>query len=150
MDTKLHERVALGKDYREQYDFELYGEVVPLQLKPLPDETFLPIIAQLRANLSNDFEDADAEALDEAIEEAEGAAEGEIPVEELDEDFVEWMQVAGAKGLVGVYNDDGNVDGVSDDDALELIEDMTGGHSLELGAEVLNLSGNVRDAEKFR
>lgn len=151
--SKLQEMVIRGKDYREDYEFEMFGEEVTGVIRPLPDKEFLPLAAFLADHFDMDADDLNEdEVVDEAIDEIEEAREdgGDIDVSKLDEEFVATMQSAAILGLEGGYDDAGNYVEYSEADVEEIVTNMIGGYSVELGGEVLDLSGNVRDADRFR
>jgi hypothetical protein len=149
----LKEMAIRGSDYREDYEFELYGEDVVAIIRPLVDDEFLPIAAFLKSRL--DEEDLDTEeAVDEAVEQVEEAAEetegDDIDVSMLDEEFVAAMQEAARLGLYGDYDEDGEEREYTNEEREQIVGSLMGGYSVELGARVLEISGSVRDAEKFR
>lgn len=153
--SKLHEMVVRGSNYREDAEVEVFGEDVDVQLRTLVDDEFFPIITLLAEQLGIDDLDEE-EAVTEAIDEAEDfAGSDDIEVSDLDEEFVEGMQAAAIMGLSGAYDEDGELyefpegEEGREEKAL-LVENMTGGSSVELGGRVLDVSGDVRDAEKFR
>lgn len=146
--------VVRGSEYREEYEFELYGEDVTAVLRPLVDDEFLPIAAFLSEHFDLD-EDVEAESsVEEAMEEVEDAREEEgepIDISKLDEEFVQVMQEAAVMGLAGTVEEDGTEVALeSEDERRAIVEAMMGGYSVEIGGEVLSISGDVRDAEKFR
>ncbi|ELY47302.1 hypothetical protein C495_03552 [Natronorubrum sulfidifaciens JCM 14089] len=137
--------VVRGKDYRETLDFEILGETVDVVLRPLVDAEFLPITAMMQELLDIDEEEA-VEQIREAKEDAE-AEDGDgapIDISQFDEDFVVLMQKAAKLGI------DGEAMGYTQDEVDFMVENMVGGYSVELGGEVLDLSGDIRDAERFR
>lgn len=151
--STLQEMVTLGKEYREDYDIEMFGETVTGVLRPLPDKEFLPLAAFLADHFDVDPEELDEEELTEmAKEEVEEARDetGDVDISKMDEQFVATLQQAAILGLEGGYDEDGNYVDYSDEEVEEIVTDMIGGYSVEIGGEVLDLSGNVRDADKFR
>lgn len=143
-----------GTDFRDDYEYELYGEEVVAVLRPLPDDEFLPLAAALAAHFDVDDEDLEpSEMTDEANERIEEASDEEgdgVDVSKMDSEFVDVMQSAAKLGLVGERGADGNVYEYSAEERDEVVESMMGGYSVEIGGEVLDLCGDVRDAEKFR
>lgn len=144
----MYEMAVKGSDFRFDYDYDMYGTEVTAVLRPLPDLKFLPIAASLHDHLDMDDEVGDAEAVDEAvdqIEEAkEEAEEGEpIDISKMDKEFVELMQQAAKMALCAEEME-------GPDDAEEYIEPLLGGYSVEIGGKALEISGDVRDATKFR
>lgn len=139
-DSKLYEMVVRGKNYRETYELDMFGETVEVILRPLPDKIFLPIVGQLESKFDMDEE----EALD-AIEESKESGEDDyVNAADFDDEFVELMQKAAIAGIVGEDMDH------TDDEVAWMVENMVGGFSVELGGAVLELSGDIIDAEKFR
>jgi hypothetical protein len=151
--TELKEMAIRGSDYRDEYEFEMHGEPVKVVIRPLVDNEFLPILGSIAEKLDIDEEKVkNAEAVDEVVEEVEDA-EGEdgIEMEEFDAEIVDMLQKAAVLGVVGSYDGDGDVVEYDREEKEEIIYDMMiGGYSVELGSRILELSGDVRDAEKFR
>lgn len=150
--STLQDLVIRGTKYREDYEFELYGEETTAIIRPLADEHFLPIAAGLADIMDMDVEDQEErdEAVSEAIDEVDESEEGDIDISKLDEDFVELLQSAAILGLTGGYDEDGNEIEYDEEEKRDIIEGMMGAYSVEIGGRVLELSGDVRDAEKFR
>lgn len=145
--SQLEQRLVLGEEYREDFDFDLYGEEVTVHLKPLPDKFFLPIVGSLAEELDVEGEDIEeGEVADEAIEEAEG----EIDMADLSEGFVNQMQKAAILGVEGAYDEEDELVEYDKEEVADLVEKMIGGTSVEVGGRVLELTGSLRDAEKFR
>lgn len=144
--------VVRGTEYKEDYDFEGYGgEEVTAVLQPLVDNEFLPIAAFLASHLEMEDEIDKDEAVSEAIDKVEEAEEdGTVDVTKLDEEFVAIMQEAAKKGLCGGYDPSGSLVEYTDEEVDEVVENMMGAYSVEIGGRVLEISGDVRDAEKFR
>jgi len=142
--STLYEMVVRGDDYREEYEFEMFGEETLAVLRPLKDGEFLPIAGALQAKFDIDEE--------EAVEEIEDAKEedGGVDVSDMDEEFVELVQKAAKRGIVGDEMEGPDGKGLAQEQVDELVSSMIGGYSVELGGKVLETSGNVRDAEKFR
>lgn len=149
--SKLHEMVIRGTEYKEDIEVELYGEEVPVVIQPLVDNEYLPLAAFLASHLGLEGEDAD-EAVSESIDKLDEAREDvdeNIDLEKLDEEFVTVMQKAAKDGIVGSYRDGEFVEHTEDEIDF-IIDNIMGGASVELGGRVLEISGDVRDAEKFR
>ena len=143
----LHEMCIRGDKYREDYEFEMFGRDVTAALGPLKDQKFLPIAGFLKEHLGMD-EDEAVEMVEEAKEEAE---DGEsIDITKMDTEFVIAMQKAAIHGLRGSYTEEGEYVSISEEEARSMVESMVGGYSVELGGRVLEISGDVRDATKFR
>ena len=138
-----------GKNYREEHTFEMFGEEVTALLAPLPDKQFLPIAGFLKEHIGVSDEEA-VELVEEAKAEAEEAGEKTVDISKMDEPFVAAMQRAAVCGLKGSYDPEGNVVDHTEEEAEQMVDMMVGGYSVELGGKVLELSGDVRDATKFR
>lgn len=150
-ETKLHEMVSLGKEYREDMELEVFGGTVTIEHRPLPDKEFLPLMSDMAEAIDLDVTDSE-EALDEAFEEVDEARdeEGNIDIRELNDEFIEITHDAAALGITASYDENGQRVEIGEEEAHELLEDMVGGISVEIGMQVLDKSGNVRDAELFR
>lgn len=151
--SKLHEMVVRGTNFKEDFEFELYGEEITVILQPLVDDEFLPIAAYLATEMDFDEQIEADEAVSESIdkiEDAKGEDEETIDISELDEDFVAVMQEAAKYGIWGGYDEDGEPVEHDEEEVDYIVENMMGGASVELGGRVLEISGDVRDAEKFR
>lgn len=153
MTGRAREMAKRGRKYREDYEFELYGEPVKLSLRPLVDDEFLPLAAFLAEHFDIDDEEIRGEdVVDEARDEIDDARDdaGDIDVSQLDEEFVEVMQSAAVLGVMADYDEDGEkVAFESNEETRDFIESLMGGYSIELGGEVLDLSGNIREAKNL-
>jgi hypothetical protein len=147
-ESKLYEMCVRGHEYREDYEFEMLGESVTASLAPLKDEKFLPIAAFLKEHLDMDEEEA-VEAIEDAKTEADEAGEDTIDISQMDKAFVAAIQRAAVGGLKGSYSEDGDLIDHTEDEAEHMVGMMVGGYSVELGGKALELSGDVRDVEKF-
>lgn len=153
--VELKEMAVRGEDFRDHYEFEMYGEPVVAVLKPLVDEEYLPLAGALADHLDVDEEEIDKEELTkEAKEEVEEARteDGSIDMAQLDDEFVAIMQKAAVWGLQGslVGEDEEFVEYEDEEERASIIGKMMGGYSVEIGSEVLEMSGDVRDATRFR
>ena len=139
-DSKLYEMVVRGKNYRETFSLEMFGEEVEVIIRPLMDKEFLPITAKLQEKFDLDEEEAIKE-IEDAKEEGE---DDFVDASAFDDEFVELM---GRAASLGICAEDM---GHTDEEVEWMIENMVGGYSLEIGGAVLELSGNIIEAEKFR
>ena len=144
-----------GTEYTEDYEFEMFGEDVTAVLSPLPDQRFLPIAAFLQVHLGlEDKDEAIAESIDK-VEEAKGEAEeiGEesLDISKMDTEFVVTLQRAAKFAIKGSYDPEtGEFVEHTPEMNETMLEGMVGGYSVELGGKALEVSGDVRDATKFR
>jgi len=144
--SNLMEMCIRGRDYREDYDFEMFGEEIAVQLGALPDENFLPVAGFLKQHLGMDEE----EAIEQVEDAKEEVSDGSIDITKMDAEFVVAMQKAAIHGIRGSYDDEGNVIEHDEEEARQMVEMMVGGYSVEIGGKVLEISGDVRDATSFR
>lgn len=145
--SKLRELAVRGKDYREPFEVEYYGEAATFDLRPLVDIEFLPIAAFLEDKL-----DLDAEEAQEMVEE-ERDEEGNVDASNFDMEFVEIMQSAAIQGLTGSTKDE--ADDVAEwqeqkEEIAAQVESLQGGKSLEIAERVLDISSDAESAKSFR
>lgn len=151
----LHEMAALGTEYRERVEMDLYGEEVVVYLKPMDDEKFLPMLSWFAEHFDYDDEEMEEYAAGDAIDEVEDVEDvDEINVEEMDGEFVQKMREAAAYGLAGTEDHEGNYVNLEGEENKEerimLIKSLIGGQSVKLGSLALKVTGDARDADKFR
>lgn len=134
-----------GTEYRKDETIELYGEEVDIVLKPLDDDKFLPLMAEMAEALGVEQESLTEGPQDE-IEQELG---DEIDVSQLNEEFIGVMQKAAVSGLHGQYVEEDEVEVLDTETKAELVSSLKGGASMEMGLLVMDVSGNLEDAEKF-
>lgn len=139
--SKLRELAVRGKDYREDYEVEYYGETATFALRPLVDVEFLPIAAFLEDKLGLDAEDAQ-----EMVEEEREENDGTIDPSNFDKEFVEIMQSAAIQGLTS----DPDASDEEREEVREQVETLQGGKSLEIAERVLDISSDADSAKSFR
>jgi hypothetical protein len=139
--AKLRELAVRGKDYREDYEVEYYGESATFALRPLVDIEFLPIAAFLEDKLGLDAEEAQ-----ELVEEEREENEGNVDPSNFDREFVEIMQKAAIQGLTSGPDCDES----EREEVREQVESLQGGKSLEIGERVLDISSDAESAKSFR
>jgi len=91
--SRLKEMAIRGKEYREQNEYDYFGETLTLELGAISDQKLIPITGKLQAKFGMDLEDASEE-----IEESRDDA-GDIDPAKLDEDFVQLMALAAYEGI---------------------------------------------------
>lgn len=135
----LRSMVLKGKNYREDYELEYFGETIPMKLRPLNDTEFVDFMERIDEAVDEDeYEDvvADMDELDE----------DELPDEgDFSKEFVNIMRDAAAIGI-----DPESIEEETQEDVRELVEGMIGGASIEIGSEVMEITSNLQDAERFR
>jgi len=139
--SRLREMAVKGHQYRAEMDFSYYDMEGTLYLRPLTDEEFLPIAAFLEDRL-----DLDPEEAQEKLEEGK-ADDDSIDPSQFDEDFVDIMQEAAAKGIDSTQ---GIAEGEDDEGVKEIVSMLQGGKSLEIAERVLEISSDAEKAEAFR
>ena len=141
--SKLMQMVVRGKNYRETESIDMFGETVEVVIRPLVDAEFLPISARLQQKFDMDENDA-VDAIEEAKEQSEDDEDEYLDISQFDEEFVELMKKAAKLGICG--DDMGH----TQEEVDYMVDNMVGGFSVEIGGMVLETSGDIRDAEKFR
>lgn len=139
--AKLRELAVRGKDYREDYEVEYYGESATFALRPLVDIEFLPIAAFLEDKLGLDAEEAQ-----EMVEEEREDNEGNVDPSNFDREFVEIMQKAAIQGLTSGPD----CDEPEREEVRTQVESLQGGKSLEIAERVLDVSSDAESAKSFR
>lgn len=149
--SRLTEMAVRGKEYRETNTYEYFGEEMELAIGPLEDKVLIPVMGTLQAN----FGIEDIEEAQEEIEESR-SEDGDIDPSKLDAEFVALM---GRVGVEGVDTEEGDAEG-ADEAELERVfgihadeEEnigLRGGMTVEIAQDVLGLSSDEEDAEKFR
>lgn len=146
--SKLRELAVRGKNYREEFEVEYYGESATFDLRPLVDIEFLPIAAFLEDKLGLDAEEAQ-----EMVEEEREQNDGNIDPSNFDREFVEIMQSAAIQGLTGSTKDEASDEAewkAQKEEITAQVESLQGGKSLELAERVLDISSDAESAKSFR
>lgn len=137
-DSKLRSMILKGKNYREDYELEYFGETTDIELRPLKDTEFVEIVERI-----DDV--VDEEEFEDNMEDIDDLDEEEMPDEaDFDKDFVEVMRDAAKLGI------DNESAGLTQEELDELVDELIGGVSIDIGAEVLDITSNLQDADRFR
>lgn len=131
--SKLREMVIRGKNFREEYELEYFGETITLEIRPLKDKEYTQIIDKLDEMGELEEGEIDPDEIDE--EEIE---------DDIDAEFVEVMRDVAKLGI-----DEDSV-GETQEGINELVDEMVGGVSIDIGAEVMEITSNLQEAERFR
>jgi len=150
--SRLKELALRGKEYREVNEYDYAGETMKLGIGPLVDKKLIPITGALQAKFGMDIEEA-SEEIEESRDE-----EGDIDPAKLDEDFVMLMGRAAIEGIDTSMEDAQNADekelrqvfGLLDEDDEKENIGLVGGMTLEIAQDVMDISDDEDDAEKFR
>lgn len=134
-EPKFRQMVTRGTQYREDFDFEMFGETVTLKLKPLSDDQYTTILEQME-------EEVDDEKFARLMAEADGKSPDEID-NEFDVGFINAMQTAAKLGI------DPEPVGEDQEGIAELVDMMVGGQSIKIGREVMEITSNVSAAQDF-
>ena len=148
---RLKELAIRGKEYREEQEYEYFGESMTLEIGPLEDQRLIPITGTLQSKFGMDIEDA-SEEIEESRE------EGDIDPGKLDAEFVSLMARAAIEGIdqekadaAGMSDEEMNaVFGLAEDEADEDNIGLRGGLTLEIAQDVLDISDDEESAEAFR
>jgi hypothetical protein len=139
-----------GKEYREEHEYDYFGESMTLHLQPLPDKKVIPITGALQAKFGMDIEEA-SEEIEESREEG-----GDIDPAKLDQEFVELMGRAAVEGIDRTEGDADGADKAELEEVFGLRDDesenigLRNGMTLEISQDVLDISDDEEDADKFR
>lgn len=140
--SKLAEAMTRGKAYREEYEDEVFGVPITLVLKPVPDEEYYPFLYILDEKFDLSEEEAMAE-MEESLEEADYDAM-DVDLSGFDTEFIQAMEYLCTLGI-----DAEKMDG--DEELLEEIFTQTvGGFAVKWAFEIMEVTGNLTDAKKFR
>jgi hypothetical protein len=132
---KFKQMVLRGTDYREEYEFALFGEEMTILISPLDDDQYTTLLEQME-------EDIGDEKFKKIMQEADGKSEEEAE-EDFDIGFINAMQTAAKLGI------DHESVNLSQEEVAELVDQMVGGESIKIGREVMELTSNVSAAEEF-
>lgn len=138
----LSELMLRGKNFRQEHDAEVFGGEVTLVFKPVEDEEYIPFLGVLQDKLGLSEDDA-KEQIEEALEDADGEA-AEVDLSSFDKEFVVMMKTLCRLGI------DAEAMGGDDELLASIIDGAVGGYTLEWGFEIMDLTGNLRDAKRFR
>lgn len=140
--AQLKELMLRGRNYREETVVEIFGGHVTLVYKPIPDEIYIPLLTRMQEKAGMD-EDEAKELIEEKLDEADGEA-ADIDLDGVDEEFMELMKAVVHQGIA-VEEMDGDLADLED-----ALADAVGGYYLEWAFDIMELTGNLTDAEQFR
>ena len=137
-DSVLRQMMMKGKEYREEFELEYFGETTTLFLKPIPDEEFYEMIEDID-------EDIDKENVEDKLEQLEEGEEEQLAEDaEFDTDFIKTLKEAAKIGI--------DPEPFEEDQEFidEFVDSLVGGVSVEIGSEVMEMTSNLQEAENFR
>ena len=134
--STLREMVIRGKNYREEYELEYFGGITTMELRPLRDDEYSIILGKLDGVV-------DEEELEEIAEDVDEMSEEDID-DSFDAEFINVMREVAKMGI------DPESVGETQEGLEELVNEMIGGVSIDIGAEVMEITSNLQDAERFR
>lgn len=154
--NRLREMAIRGREYRLEKDFEYFGMEGKLYLRPLTDAEFLPVMAFLEEKMDMDVEEAQ-----QAIEEERDPDSGQIDATAFDRTFIARMAET---AVLGIDTEQGIAKGESEDGLREILgvdedgnlrddEDaigLSGGKTLDIAKDILEISSDSESAELFR
>lgn len=148
-DPTFKQLVRSGYNYREEFDFEMFGHTVQIDLQPLTDDIYQPLLDRMEEDLGEEkFERLMTLKREGAIEDADD-------VESLTDSDQFGMDLAigqiGAIRLAAKWGiDPDSLEGVdSREEVIELVNQMIDQKSIAIGMEVMNITGAVGDMEDF-
>lgn len=142
--STLREMMAKGKNYREEFELEMFGEPVVLVMKPIPDDEYTPIQATMQVALGLTDEEA-MEKIEQAREEDD---EGRARLDNIEVDDPDLFgEVLKRVALASI---DPEAMGGTRDDLEEMFDGAVGGYTPEIAYKGMEVTGNLRDAKRFR
>lgn len=138
---KLTELMMRGSGFREEKEVEVFGGTVTLVFKPIPDRDYIPMMVALEEHIGIEADDAMGD-IEEALAEVEDTADVDLSV--FDADFIDLMYEMVHLGI--------DAEAMDGDEAMvqALLTNAVGGYVLEWAFEVMELTGNLMDAKRFR
>jgi hypothetical protein len=138
---KLTELMMRGSGFREEKEVEVFGGSVTLVFKPIPDRDYIPMMVALEEHIGIEADDAMGD-IEEALAEVEDTADVDLSV--FDADFIDLMYEMVRLGI--------DAEAMDGDEAMveALLANAVGGYVLEWAFEVMELTGNLMDAKRFR
>jgi hypothetical protein len=139
--AQLKELMLRGKTYREEKVYEVFGGHVTLVWKPIPDKHYIPLMTMMEEKIGMD-EDEVRDDLKERLDEADEL--DEVSLAGIDEEFMHFMEAIVELGIDGEAMD-GELS-----DLTDALDDAVGGYLLAWAFDVMELTGDMMDAKRFR
>lgn len=139
--AQLKELMLRGKDYREEKVYEVFGGHITMVWKPIPDKHYVPLMTMMEEKLDLD-EDAVKAEMEGRLEDVDTLAD--VDLSGIDEEFMSFMEAMVELGI-----DAEAMDG-SLADVKEALDDAVGGYILGWAFDVMDLTGDMTDAKRFR
>ncbi|QCC48084.1 hypothetical protein [Halobellus limi] len=148
----LKEMMLRGGDFRSEHETEVFGTEMTLVFKPVPDENYFPVLGVLDAKLGLS-EDEAMEEIETALDEVDGDA-AKVDLSQFDGEFIGLLKRLCRLGIdpEGMDGDEEMLDEMFGAPACldEERPPTFGGYVLEWGFEIMDVTGNLRDAKQFR
>lgn len=136
--------MARGKQYREEFELEMFGEPVVFVMKPIPDREYTPIQVAMQVALGLN----DEEAMQKIRDAREADSDGQARLENID---IEDPELFGeVLLLVAKASIDAEAMGGDEEMLDEMFEGAVGGYTPEIAYKGMEVTGNLEDAERFR
>jgi hypothetical protein len=153
----LTELMMRGARYREEEEYEIFGGKVTIVFKPIPDQYYTPLMVgmmELSGLDEDEIKDELEAAIDQAVEEGEGATDEESISLSIfrNPEMMEILKELCYRGIdaKAMDGDDEMLSVLIDGNPEEDVPGVVGGYLLEWGFKIMELSGNLMDAQKFR
>lgn len=144
-DSDFRNLVMRGYNYRKEYDVEMWGESVTVELRPLTTQVYENLLGEMKRDLS----DEEFNTMMTELREMETANKTEEEVKDN-------MNMGAAIGQVGAvveaakHGIDPDSVGLPHQQAVaDTIDRMIGGAAVDIGVEVMELTSDLADAEEF-
>lgn len=148
-DPTFKQMVMAGYNYRQEHDFEMFGHSVTIELQPLTDDVYQPLLEKMEEDLGEErFERLMSLKQEGAIEDAED-------IDKLQDSEEFGMDLAigqiGALRLAAKWGiDPDSLEGVEDrSEVINLVNKMVNQKSILIGMEVMDITGAVGDMDDF-
>lgn len=147
--SKFKKLVQKGRNYREDYEFTMFGESTTIQLQPLTDPVYETLMEQVEEDVGEErFRNLVARQMERAKKE-----DGEIDPEDIDPDEIEAEDIEfgqiGALKMAAKLGIDPESVNMTRQEVMETVDEMVGQKSLDIGAAVLELTADVGKANEF-
>jgi hypothetical protein len=139
--NKFRQLVTRGKKYREEVPVERFGEEVTIEVGPLKDPVYQQLLELMEAEMGK-------ERFNKLVTRQQDTEADEFDSDALSEDDFDLGQI-GALRLAAKLGIDPQSVGPNEDreSIADLVDDMTGGLSMEIGVKVMELSTEMGDAD---
>lgn len=141
--NEFREMVTRGSNYRREYDAERYGDTVTIELGPLKDPIFKQLLELMEEEMGK-------EDFNNMVTRQDGQKPDEVDADALDEVNFDLGQID-ALILAAKLGIDPQSVGPNEtrETIADLVDEMVGMLSMEIGAAVMELTADVGQVDEF-